>query len=62
MARQITAVALAMSMVWVSAPATVSAQSMPPYGEPITLERAKQVEAAAVVEMRKRHRRRQFRQ
>jgi uncharacterized protein GlcG (DUF336 family) len=48
------AVALAVSMVWVSAPATVFAQGMPPYGAPITLERAKQAVAAAVVEMRKR--------
>lgn len=51
---QMTAVALAVSMVYATAPATALAQSMPPYGEPITLERAKKAVAAAVVEMRKR--------
>lgn len=54
MIRCMTAVALAMSMLWVSVPATVFAQSLPPYGAPITLGRAKQAVAAAVVEMRRR--------
>src|SRR3982751_1929896 len=47
--------ALVLGVLAVAMPATVSAQSAPPYGAPITVERAKQAAAAAVAEMRKRN-------
>ena len=51
--RRMIRVALALSMLSTVAPAMVFAQSAPPYGAPITIERAKQAAAAATAEMRK---------
>lgn len=48
--RHVTPVFLASAILLPSVPAAVFAQGMPPYGAPITVERAKQ---AAVAEMRK---------
>jgi glc operon protein GlcG len=53
---RMTRVALALSMLSTAAPATVFAQSAPPYGAPITIDRAKQAAAAAIAEMRERNR------
>ena len=51
--RHFTHVSLAFAIVWASAPAVGFAQSTPPYGTPITVERAKKAAEAAVAEMRK---------
>lgn len=51
--RHLTYVSIALAIFWTSAPGTGLAQSMPPYGAPITVERAKQAAEAAVAEMRR---------
>jgi hypothetical protein len=53
MIKRTTYTALAVFMLGAASATPGFAQSVPPYGAPISIERAKQVAAAALAEMRK---------